>query len=169
MSNNPQSSVDHYLSRIARKAWPNASVTAHLESNGSKYFQLEVPGERPFVLGSVFGAARATLRAVVYEHLPPDANRAEFTLDMRVIDDAKKPDAEDMARASQIGASLSEDSNSRADAILAGKLLALGRSGGAFTLGDLYALRKHGAAKGAQGQDYDQLATAIARWCDFED
>jgi hypothetical protein len=169
MSSNPQSGVDHYLSRIARKAWPNASVTVHPESNGSKYFQLEVPGEKPFVLGNVFGAARATLRSVVYEHLPPDANRAEFTLDVRFIDDAKKPGAEELVLATQIGASLSEKSSSRADAILAGKLLALGVGGSAFTMRDVYSLRKHAAEKGEQAQDYEQLAKAIARWCDYED
>lgn len=169
MSSNPQSGVDHYLSRIARQAWPNASVSVHSEPNGSKFFQLEIPGEKPFVLGNVFGPARAMLRAIVYEHLPPEADRAAFTFDMRVIDDAKKPGAEEMELARQIGAYLSEKSSSRADAILAGKLLALGAGGGGFTLGDIYSLRKHGAEKGAEGQSYEQVAKAIARWCDYED
>jgi hypothetical protein len=169
MSSNPQSGVDHYLSRIARQAWPNASVSVHPEPNGSKYFQLEVPGEKPFILGNVFGAARAMLRAIVYEHLPPDANRAAFTFEMRVIDDAKRPGPADMALATQIGASLAEKSSSRADAILAGKLLALGAGGSAFTLGDVYALRKLGAERGKETDDYQQVAKAIARWCDFED
>lgn len=169
MDADPQSTVDEYLTRIARKAWPNASVTVRIESNGSKYYQLEVPGEKPLVLGNVFGPARVMLRAVVFEHLPPEANRAHFTLDVRVIDDAKKPGEADLARASQIGASLRDESSSRADAVLAGKLLVLGTGGGAFTLEDIRALRRHGSAKGAQGNGYEQLADALARWTDFGD
>src|SRR5690349_5577699 len=111
MSMDPRSTVDDYLTRIARKAWPNASVTVRPESNDSKYYQLDIPGESPFRLGNVFGPARATLRAIVFEHLPPEANRAEFIFDVRTIDDARRPGADDLARATQIGVSLRDESS----------------------------------------------------------
>ena len=81
MNKDPRRIVDEYLTRIARKAWPSASVTVSRDSDDSKDYRLEVPGEKPFLLGSVFGPARAMLRAIVYEHLPPEANRAEFTFE----------------------------------------------------------------------------------------
>jgi hypothetical protein len=167
MNTDPRSTVDAYLTRIARKAWPNASVTVRLESSDSKYYQLEVPGEKPFVLGNVFGPARMMLRAIVLDHLPPEANRAHFIFDVPVIDDARKPGIEDLARATQIGVSLRDESSSRADAELAGKLLALGVGGGAFTIEDILSLRKHGIAKGSQRSDYEQLADALVYWCDI--
>lgn len=86
---------------------------------------------------------------------------------MRVIDDARKPGDDDLARASRIGISLKDESSSRADAVLAGKLLALGMGGGAFTIEDILLLRKHGIAKGPQRRDYEQLADALAYWCDL--
>ena len=169
MNKDPRRIVDEYLTRIARKAWPSASVTVSRDSDDSKDYRLEVPGEKPFLLGSVFGPARAMLRAIVYEHLPPEANRAEFTFEARVISDERKPGAEDLNRAIHIGKALRDESSSRADAVLAGKLLAIAVGGGAFTLEDIRALRRHGTAKGQDRADYDQLADALAYWCDLGD
>lgn len=169
MSKNPGRVVDDYLTRIARKAWPDALVTVRHESDDSKDYQLEVPGEKPFILGTVFGPARAMLRAIVFEHLPPEANRAEFTFEVRRISDERKPSAEDMARAIRVGKALRDESTSRADAVLAGKLLAIATGGGAITLEDIRALRRHGTAKGEERTDYDQLADALAYWCDLGD
>ena len=166
MTNDPRT-IDDYLTRIARKAWPNASVTVRHESEDAKDYQLEVPGEKPFMLGTLFGPARAMLRAIVYEHLPPEANRVEFTFDVRVISDERKPGEEDLARATRVGIALRDESSTRADAVLAGKLLALGVGGGAFTLEDIRALRKYAAKKGQASKDYEQLADALARWCDL--
>jgi hypothetical protein len=161
----PRSSVDDYLTRIARQAWPTSSVTVRTESNGSKTYTLHVPDEKPCVIGNAFGPAKALLRAIVFQHLPPEANRAAFTFEMRVIDDARKPPGEDLARASRIGASLVERSTSRSDAVLAGKLLQLGLGGGAFTLEDVRVLRRLAEVEGERGDDFKQLADAIARWC----
>ena len=64
------------------------------EPDGSKYYQLEVPGEKPFVLGTVFGPARATLRAIVSEHLPSHAARTDLIFfEPREISDDRKPGA----------------------------------------------------------------------------
>jgi hypothetical protein len=161
----PRSSVDDYLTRIARQAWPTSSVTVQTESNGSKTYTLHVPDEKPFFLGNAFGPAKMLLRAIVFEHLPPEANRAAFTFEMRVIDDALKPAGEDLARAGRIGALLVEKSTSRSDAVLAGKLLQLGLGGGAFSLEEVRVLRKRGESEGERGDDFSKLADAIARWC----
>lgn len=169
MNKDPRAVVDDYLTNIARKAWPRASVTVHHETDGSKAYQLEVPGETPFRLGKVFGAARMTLRAVVFEHLPPEANRDEFMLDVRVISDERKPGVEDLERALRVGKTLRDESSSRSDAVLAGKLLALSVGGAAFTVEDVRALRRWGTAKGPGRADYDQLADALAYWCDLGD
>jgi hypothetical protein len=121
------------------------------------------------MLGTVFGPARATLRAIVFEHLPPEANRAEFTFEVRTISDERKPRAEDMNRAARIGKALRDESKSRHDAVLAGKLLAIAVGGGAFTLDDIRSLRSHATVKGQDRADYDQLADALAYWCDLGD
>ncbi len=167
MSNDPRRALDDYLTRTAQKAWPSASVTVRRESDESKDYRLEIPGEDPFLLGTAFGPARALLRAIVHEHLPPHANRAAFIFETRVISDARRPDAEGLARATRVAIALRDESSSRADAVLAGKLLALGVGGGAFTLEDIRALRRYGAAKGETRRDYEQLADALAYWCDL--
>jgi hypothetical protein len=167
MSTDSRRIVDDYLTRIARKAWPSALVTVPQDSGDTKDYQLEVPGEKPFVLGTVFGPARTMLRAIVFEHLPPEANRAEFTLDVRVVSDERKPGPQDMERALRVGKALRDESKNRADAVLAGKLLAISGAGGAITLADIHSLRKLAASKGQAGTDYEQLAVALAHWCDL--
>jgi hypothetical protein len=167
MNSDPRRVVDDYLSRTARKAWPTAAVTVRYESDDSKSYYLEVPGEDPFLLGTVFGAARAMLRGIVSEHLPPEANRAEFIFEPRVISEANRPNADDLACAARVGIALQNQSSRRADAVLAGKLLALSMDGASFTPEEIQSLRKHGADKGKARRDYEQVADALARWCDL--
>lgn len=169
MKNDQQRIVDDYLTRTARKAWPNASVTVCQDADASKDYQLEVPGEKPFVLGTVFGPARAMLRAIVSEHLPSQAARSELIFEPRVIRDERKPSAEDLNRAVHIATVLRDESNIRTDAVLAGKLITLAAGGAAFTLDDIRALRRFGATKGPERSEYDQLADALAYWCDLGD
>lgn len=168
MTQEPRNVVDDYLTRTARNAWPSSSVRVRFESDDVKTYLLEIPGETPFVLGTAFGPARASLRAIVFEHLPPEANRSQFTFESRVIDDARRPSAEDLNRAARIGAALRDESSSRADAVLAGKLLELA-SPGSFTLEDVRALRSHGAKGRPDRADYEQIADAIGYWCDLGD
>lgn len=170
MSSDQRRVIDDYLTRTARKAWPLSSVTVRQEPDGSKFYQLEVPGEKPFILGTVFGPARATLRAIVSEHLPSRAARTELIFfEPREISDDRKPGAEDLNRAAHIATVLRDKSNSRTESVLAGKLMMLAVGGAAFTLEDVRALRRIGATKAHERAEYDQLADAIAYWCDLGD